>query len=67
MTVAQENANRLENVIASKNMGHSIEEIIELATLVANEVKDATPMYQGNLNPVWDLWNETIKELESRL
>jgi len=33
------------------------------AMLCAKEVRQAVPMYTGNLNPLWKFWNDTDIEL----
>ena len=67
MNVEQDNANQLENKIARLQNSLTYEEIVSIAILMAQEVKDSINMYDGNLNPKWKLWNDTIEVLKTRI
>lgn len=66
-TKASENANQLESKITKLNCGLTYEEIVKIAIMTANEVKKNTPMYIGDINPKWQLWDNTLKELNMRI
>lgn len=66
MNAEQVNANQLENKIAGLHCSLTYEEIVSIAILMAKEVRDNISMYEGNLNPIWKLWDNTIKALKTR-
>ena len=61
------NADELENKIAKLGFGLTYDEIVKVAIVIAEEVKETHPMYIGVLNPKWALWNDTIVELNNRV
>ena len=62
-----DNADQLENKIAKLQCQLTYEEIVEVALMTAEEVKSNVPMYDGELNPKWKLWDDTIKALKTRI
>lgn len=62
-------ANDLENSVVQ--MGHSLpyDHIVETCILIAEVTQENIAMYVGKakLNPKWNLWNEVIKQLKTRL
>jgi len=67
MNEEQENANQLENKVAKLSFKLYYDDIVTIAILMAQEVKDSINMYEGELNPKWKLWNDTIEVLKTRL
>lgn len=68
MNAEQANADQLENKIARLQCLLTYEEIVTVAILMAQEVKDSiTKTYEGNLNDKWKLWNDTIEVLKTRI
>jgi hypothetical protein len=63
----QDNADQLENKIAKLQCSLTYEEIVSVAILMAQEVKDSINMYEGEFNPKWKLWNDTIEVLKTRI
>ena len=66
-TKITKNADELENKISKLNCGLTYEEIVKVAIMMAEQIKESHPMYTGNLNPKWALWNDTIVELNNRV
>ena len=66
-TEVQKNADKLEDLVAKLNYSLTYDKIVNVAILIAEQVKESHPMYIGNLNPKWALWNDTIVELNNRI
>jgi hypothetical protein len=43
------------------------EQTLEMVLYVTLEVRTATPMYIGNLNPKWELWENVRLDIQNRL
>lgn len=39
---------------------------ISHSSVTVEYIMKSTPMYTGNLNPIWKLWNDVKKELTNR-
>jgi len=60
-------ANSIEDDIASMHMKLSYLQIVKLALLIAKKILAEIPMYTGELNPKWAIYNFTVELLNSRL
>ena len=56
----------LMNTIYNIDPTLSVEKAIEFAIFTCMEVRNVIPMYTGNLNPKWELWENVRLELQKR-
>jgi hypothetical protein len=54
--------NNIENIVPSIND----KQILEMALYITFEVRNAIPMYIGNLNPKWELWEDVRLNIQNR-
>ncbi len=66
MEEANKIADQLEDEIAKKGYGLTYTQIVGLSELTAMKVRENVPMYTGNLNPKWKLWDDVIALLKGR-
>jgi hypothetical protein len=59
-------ADQLENEIAKAGCGLTYYEVVKLSIVMAEKVKENIPMYTGNLNPKWKLWDDVVTLLKER-
>ena len=66
MKTSDEIADQLEKEITDAGCGLTYYEIVKLSIVTAKTVLENVPMYTGDLNPKWKLWDSVITELKSR-
>jgi len=54
--------NNVENIIPSINN----KQVLEMVLYITFEIRNATPMYIGNLNPKWELWDNIKLNIQNR-
>ena len=60
-------ADKLEDKIAAMHLSLGYVMIAKLAEFTAMEIRKQIPMYIGNLNPKWKLYDDVIALLKGRL
>lgn len=68
---AKEIADQLESdmqmIICERTSESTYNTICKLALVAAKQVRKEIPMYTGNLNPKWAIYNFVVELLEGRL
>ena len=44
-----------------------MEIVLKVVRYTADRIKNNTPMYTGNLNPKWELYDNVVKEINNKL
>jgi hypothetical protein len=58
--------NSLEDKVVKLQHKLTYDQILDTAIVIAEVVRENTPMYTGNLNPVWKAWDDVIEQLKTR-
>lgn len=66
MEEANKIADQLETKITEVGCGLTYYEIVKLSKVMAMKVRENIPMYTGNLNLKWKLWDDVICLLNGR-
>ena len=64
---AKKVADELEDKIAAMHFSLEYVQIAKLAEFAATEIRTQIPMYIGNLNPKWKLYNYVVALLIGRV
>jgi len=64
---AEKVADELEDKIAAMHFSLEYVQIAKLAEFAATEIRTQIPMYIGNLNPKWKLYNYVVALLIGRV
>ena len=60
-------ADDLETSIADMDIGLEYIEIVKIAEFAAIKIREQIPMYTGNLNPKWKIYDNVVAVLKGRI
>lgn len=60
-------ADQLENEISDMDLGLTYTEIAKTAEFTAMKIREQIPMYTGNINPKWKLYDNVVALLKGRV